>query len=531
MIPKIIHQIWLNETQPPQHFQDLAETWKQLNPHWEYLLWSEKLVLKLLMEEYINLLPLFLNGSNYAEKSDVARYAILHKFGGVYTDIDTECLASFDFLISDERIIISQEPTEHWPAAQICGLKQLIFNGTIASPANHPFWPHVFNVMALCKHSASTLERTGPLMLTGCIETYAKRHEIAVHSCHLFTPTAKDNTQSSAVESGHYAPKRCSIHHWSSTWFSVAKTTGFKKLRSLLLRFKHHILRGEFQTFDEAKSHINHELLKNSANTSYGSHLPNVAILIPLRDASLFLGRCIGLINQLDYPKEKIKIVFCEGDSKDNTVEQLKALIPHMSEQYRAIELLHFETGNTIKRKKRWRPKYQRQRRSNIAKVRNHLIEQGLDAQDQKVLWIDVDVIDYDTGILKELLNTKARIVVPNCVLMPGAKSFDLNSYLDIGANKDINYYRYLIGGIFQPPSNYYYHRHLHDMRYLDQVNLTGVGGTMLLVDANIHRAGIQFPAVPYKNLLETEGFGKMAVDFGITPVGLPNVEIIHDNS
>jgi hypothetical protein len=50
----------------------------------------------------------------------------------------------------------------------------------------------------------------------------------------------------------------------------------------------------------------------------------------------------------------------------------------------------------------------------------------------------------------------------------------------------------------------------------------------MLLVDANLHRAGLLFPEIPYKFLIETEGFGAVARDIEIIPVGLPNVEIIH---
>jgi hypothetical protein len=50
----------------------------------------------------------------------------------------------------------------------------------------------------------------------------------------------------------------------------------------------------------------------------------------------------------------------------------------------------------------------------------------------------------------------------------------------------------------------------------------------MLLVHGSVHRAGVIFPDIPYGDLLETEGFGKLASDFGTPPIGLPNVEIVH---
>jgi hypothetical protein len=53
----------------------------------------------------------------------------------------------------------------------------------------------------------------------------------------------------------------------------------------------------------------------------------------------------------------------------------------------------------------------------------------------------------------------------------------------------------------------------------------------MLLVHASVHRAGLEFPAIPYNDLIETEAFGRLASDFGLTPYGLPNVEIFHVKS
>ena len=50
----------------------------------------------------------------------------------------------------------------------------------------------------------------------------------------------------------------------------------------------------------------------------------------------------------------------------------------------------------------------------------------------------------------------------------------------------------------------------------------------MLLVDANLFRAGLVFPEKPYRRLIETEGFAALARDVGVRIVGLPNIETIH---
>jgi len=105
---------------------------------------------------------------------------------------------------------------------------------------------------------------------------------------------------------------------------------------------------------------------------------------------------------------------------------------------------------------------------------------------------------------------------------------FDLNSFATIYDWRDTYYFKHIVGGLYQPPQDSGRRLYMHDVRYLDRLHLNSVGGTMLLVHATVHRAGIRFPHLPYKDLIETEGFGQLAFDSGITPVGLPNLLIYH---
>jgi len=80
-----------------------------------------------------------------------------------------------------------------------------------------------------------------------------------------------------------------------------------------------------------------------------------------------------------------------------------------------------------------------------------------------------------------------------------------------------------------------------------DLVRLDAVGGTMLLIRADLHREGLVFPAFPYGRRnrfaretnplmgdgmgeVETEGLGLMAKDMGHECWGMPNLEIVHPN-
>ena len=61
------------------------------------------------------------------------------------------------------------------------------------------------------------------------------------------------------------------------------------------------------------------------------------------------------------------------------------------------------------------------------------------------------------------------------------------------------------------------------------EVALDGVGGTALLVKAEVHRDGAMFPPFSFYHLIETEGFAKMAKRLGWSAWGLPNYKVCLD--
>lgn len=246
---------------------------------------------------------------------------------------------------------------------------------------------------------------------------------------------------------------------------------------------------------------------------------PNILILTPMKSAARHLPRYVELIEQLDWPREQLSVALLEGDSTDDTHEVAEALLPRLSSRARRAELFHRDFGFSIPAGvPRWAPAFQLMRRAVLARARNHLLFRALDDEDW-VLWIDVDVIDYPADVLRRLLATGFDIVVPNCVKRPGGKTFDANNWTNGGATT------------------------LSDRRGSGAMRLDAVGGTMLLVRADLHRDGLVFPPYPYgvesahvrprhpvwgKGEIETEGLGVMAADMGIQCWGLPDLEIIH---
>jgi len=61
-----------------------------------------------------------------------------------------------------------------------------------------------------------------------------------------------------------------------------------------------------------------------------------------------------------------------------------------------------------------------------------------------------------------------------------------------------------------------------------EEWRLDGIGGVSILVKADVHRSGINFPAYPFENQAETEGFAKMAKRAGYGVYGLVNYVVWH---
>lgn len=106
MIPKIFHQIWLNGEMPNPH-KYLRDHMLELHPDWEYKLWTEENRPHLFNEE------VYAFFERYMFKSDILRYEVLLKYGGVYVDTDYLFLKNIDCLLDREYVIIRDKTTNY----------------------------------------------------------------------------------------------------------------------------------------------------------------------------------------------------------------------------------------------------------------------------------------------------------------------------------------------------------------------------------------------------------------------------------
>ena len=124
-IPKIIHQIWVGNSNIPSQYQYYQSTWKKIHPSWQYRLWTNADIKSFSPK----IQELFYNARSFAEQADILRLEILKENGGVYVDLDTECFASLDPLIEKYNFIAVTASTD---------LSFEITNSLIASEKNHP---------------------------------------------------------------------------------------------------------------------------------------------------------------------------------------------------------------------------------------------------------------------------------------------------------------------------------------------------------------------------------------------------------
>ena len=188
--------------------------------------------------------------------------------------------------------------------------------------------------------------------------------------------------------------------------------------------------------------------------------------------------------------------------------------------------------------KERHKKDNQKLRRAAMAKARNSLLFTTMGPTTSWILWLDSDVVESEPTLIQDLTSHDKPIIVPNCfqrfINEDGKKDtrpYDYNSWqesqiaTDMAANMgpdDI-----ILEGYAEMPT----YRTLmamtadtsekRDERM--EIELDGVGGTALMVKAEVHRDGAMFPPFPFYHLIETEGFAKMARRLGWSCWGLPN--------
>lgn len=269
-----------------------------------------------------------------------------------------------------------------------------------------------------------------------------------------------------------------------------------------------------------------------------------VLVATPLKNAVQHLGPYAQALQGLAYPKHLISVAFLVSDSLDGTAAAARQLVQGRLQGFASVEVLK-EDFNYEAPEDRHAFAVQASRRAVLAASRNELLRRALKPETFAVLWLDVDVVGYPETLVQDLLAVRRPVVAAHVVVDSG--TYDRNSWREAWPERgrmevrtqQVAFEGY--GGYEELRASGGARDHMDVLRALARamgardaryaVRLDGVGTAVLLVEARVHReAGILFPEAPYRQRLESEGFGLQARDRGFQVCGLPLYEVRHRN-
>lgn len=165
-IPKIIFQTWKSRIDLPKPFELWRQTIRERNPEYKYVLWNDANNRRFIKSNF----PWFIETYDAYEhpimRADAVRYFFLYRFGGIYLDLDTECLKPLDPLLDAGDVVLGQMGFD-------ASFPHSIPNAIMMSTPGQEFWLLVFCMLQeSCKFDARPEHKTGPVILKKCVDLY-----------------------------------------------------------------------------------------------------------------------------------------------------------------------------------------------------------------------------------------------------------------------------------------------------------------------------------------------------------------------
>lgn len=159
VVPKCLHFIWIGSPLPQKYADNIAKI-REHNPDYETYTWMGP------MPRMRNR-DLFENETNLGARADILRYEIVHRWGGIYLDVDhiSECPNS---LHPDMRRAFVQASGEPW-----CNTT----NSDFGFAAGSEFLEYVMKNLRdpRVRSMREIPDRTGPTFFTTCVVSFGDK--------------------------------------------------------------------------------------------------------------------------------------------------------------------------------------------------------------------------------------------------------------------------------------------------------------------------------------------------------------------
>jgi hypothetical protein len=184
---RIIHQVWVGDSEMPPLVRRWREDIERLHPAWEHRLWTESTIGQLPRSELLG------QCLSQSSRANIVRLAVISVYGGIYLDCDCEVIRPLDSLLDHEAFAAKED------SYYLC-------NAVFGAMPNHPWIQWQLN--KLPKYVAGR-PPWGPALMTA-----APRDRLTIVPTRLFYPFHC----CTPVDERRPAPDSYLIHHWMKTW-------------------------------------------------------------------------------------------------------------------------------------------------------------------------------------------------------------------------------------------------------------------------------------------------------------------------
>jgi hypothetical protein len=115
-IPKVIWQTYKDDYEVlPKYIREHAESWKTVNPGYEYNYMSDEQAAQFVLEKYgQEYHDIFVSLPVGVMRGDMWRYLVVYEYGGIYADLDTICKKPIDEWLKEKyNMIVCPENEVH----------------------------------------------------------------------------------------------------------------------------------------------------------------------------------------------------------------------------------------------------------------------------------------------------------------------------------------------------------------------------------------------------------------------------------
>jgi len=177
-VPLVIYQSWQTHVLPSGMKKNIMNTIAN-NPEFDYYLYSDSDSRKFIKDNYdSSVVAAFDSLRPGAYKSDLWRYCILYKLGGVYFDIKMVPLVPLISLVQNHSTVFVKDFTisHATEGKSMTNMRDCVWNGLMISPPGNDIFMHcIEEIVQSCKahhYKANPLDITGPCLLGRMIKKH-----------------------------------------------------------------------------------------------------------------------------------------------------------------------------------------------------------------------------------------------------------------------------------------------------------------------------------------------------------------------